>query len=82
MTSQVVTIAASLILTATSTSNSMATSAQKPVDPNSAAAVKYCIEYEKIVGSRISQTECRTKKAWADLGIDVDEMLKKEPEGK
>jgi uncharacterized protein YjhX (UPF0386 family) len=45
---------------------------------NSASEQKYCIEYEKMVGSRISQTECRTKKGWADQGVDLDELLKKE----
>lgn len=36
---------------------------------------KYCIEVEAMTGSRISKMECRTKAEWAQLGIDVDEVL-------
>ena len=36
---------------------------------------KYCIEVEAMTGSRISKMECRTKAEWAQLGVDVDEVL-------
>ena len=39
---------------------------------------KYCIAYDKVVGSRISETECKTKADWAKQGIDVDKMLRGE----
>ena len=38
---------------------------------------KYCIEVEASTGSRISKMECRTRADWAQLGVDVDEVLKK-----
>ncbi len=38
---------------------------------------KYCIEVEASTGSRINKMECRTKADWAQLGVDVDEVLKK-----
>ncbi len=38
---------------------------------------KYCMQVEASTGSRISKTECRTKAEWAQLGIDVDELVKK-----
>lgn len=38
---------------------------------------KYCIEVEASTGSRISKVECRTRADWAQLGVDVDEVLKK-----
>ena len=36
---------------------------------------KYCIEVEAMTGSRISKMECRTKAEWAQLSVDVDEVL-------
>jgi hypothetical protein len=39
---------------------------------------KYCIAYDKVVGSRISQTECKTKAEWAKQHVDVDRMLRGE----
>jgi len=38
---------------------------------------KYCLQVEPSTGSRIVTTECRTKAEWAELGVDVDELLKK-----
>jgi len=38
---------------------------------------KYCIEMEASTGSRINKMECRTKAEWAQLGVDVDEIIKK-----
>jgi len=38
---------------------------------------KYCMQVEASTGSRISKTECRTKAEWAQLGVDVDEVMKK-----
>jgi len=37
----------------------------------------YCLQLEATTGTRIGHTECRTKKEWAALGIDVDELLAK-----
>jgi hypothetical protein len=79
MLNTVMILATSLILGADGTSNAGAKSSQ---GGNSAPEQKYCIEYEKTVGSRISQTECRTKKAWADQGVNLDELLKEDPSKK
>lgn len=38
---------------------------------------KYCIEYEKMTGSRIRHTECRPKADWATRGVDVDKLDRK-----
>ena len=38
---------------------------------------KYCFKFNSDTGSRISRQECRTKKEWQRLGVDVDELLKK-----
>ena len=38
---------------------------------------KYCIEVEASTGSRINKMECRTKAEWAQLGVDVDQVLAK-----
>ena len=37
----------------------------------------YCLQYSLDTGSRINRTECRTKKDWARLGVDVDELTRK-----
>ena len=34
----------------------------------------YCLQLEPLTGSRISHTECRTKKEWELLGVDVDDL--------
>jgi hypothetical protein len=38
---------------------------------------KYCLQYDDLVGSRISKYECLTRKQWAKRGVDLDEHLKK-----
>ena len=38
---------------------------------------KYCLQVEASTGSRISKTECRTKAEWAELGVDIDETVRK-----
>jgi hypothetical protein len=37
----------------------------------------YCLQYSQDTGSRISRTECRTKKEWARIGVDIDELMRK-----
>ena len=39
---------------------------------------KYCIQYDNIVGSRVTRQECKTKSEWAKDHVDVDKMLKGE----
>ena len=75
MTSKLIFIAAAALIAAPAT-------AKAPADAPKAgktaiAEQKYCIEYEKMTGSRVSRQECRTKKEWAEEGVDVDELLKK-----
>lgn len=38
---------------------------------------KYCIQVEAATGSRINKMECRTRAEWAQLGVDVDQVLAK-----
>jgi len=37
----------------------------------------YCLQYSLDTGSRINRTECRTKKDWARIGVDIDELTRK-----
>jgi hypothetical protein len=37
----------------------------------------YCLQYSQDTGSRINRTECRTKKDWARIGVDIDELTRK-----
>ncbi len=39
-----------------------------------AAERTYCLQFSMDTGSRINRTECKTKKEWAMLGVDVDEL--------
>jgi len=60
----------------------LATAPAAAADPakNTTAAqdrTKYCIEVEASTGSRINKMESRTRADWAQLGVDVDEVLKK-----
>jgi hypothetical protein len=32
----------------------------------------YCLEFSSETGSRIARMECRTKKDWARLGVELD----------
>jgi len=75
MTSKLIFIAAAALVAAPATAKG---SDDAPKGGKTAASEqKYCIEYEKMTGSRVSRQECLTKKQWAEEGVDVDEMLKK-----
>jgi hypothetical protein len=39
---------------------------------------KYCLTFEADTGSHLTRTECRTKKEWRALGVDVDQLSSKE----
>ena len=48
------------------------------VAPKARAAEKtYCLQFGFDTGSRINRTECKTKREWAKLGIDVDNLGEK-----
>jgi hypothetical protein len=34
----------------------------------------YCLQFAFDTGSRINRVECKTKKEWALLGVDVDHL--------
>lgn len=36
----------------------------------------YCLQFGLDTGSRINRVECKTKREWAMLGVDVDELAK------
>ena len=46
--------------------------------PNKGADKKYCLTFESETGSHLSRTECRTKREWRQLGVDVDELSAKD----
>lgn len=37
----------------------------------------YCLQFNLDTGSRINRVECKTKREWALLGVDVDEIRAK-----
>jgi hypothetical protein len=50
--------------------------ANPPVDTK-----QYCLTFADETGSHITRTECRTKKEWKQLGVDVDELSAKNSGG-
>jgi hypothetical protein len=53
-----------------------ATASIEPANDGSPPRV-YCIRFAQDTGSRINRQECRTKKQWAQKGVNVDELTKK-----
>jgi len=37
----------------------------------------YCLQFGVDTGSRINRVACKTKREWAMLGVDVDEIIAK-----
>jgi len=50
---------------------------QSKKNRNQEAEKTYCFSYSSDTGSRINKTECRTKKEWSLLGVEVDELVGK-----
>lgn len=67
-----------LILAGVATMTAPAT-AQQSADKNRPQVQEktYCFQYTSETGSRINRLECKTKREWARVGVDVDEMLGK-----
>ena len=58
---------------------SPAAAAQQPANKAQPRAQDktYCLQLEANTGSRLKETQCKTKKEWELQGIDVDELLAK-----
>ncbi len=39
---------------------------------------KYCVTFQSDTGSHLARTECRTKKEWRQLGVDIDQLSSKD----
>ena len=39
----------------------------------------YCLQVPDDTGSHVNRVECRTKREWAQRGVDVDTLIDKEP---
>ena len=37
----------------------------------------YCLQFADDTGSHVNRVECRTKRQWAQRGVDVDSMTSK-----
>ena len=46
----------------------------KPAKPAKPAERQYCFKFANDTGSHLTRMECRTKKEWKQLGVDVDEL--------
>lgn len=42
------------------------------VAPAGTPDTRYCLRVEAVTGTRVERTECWTRAAWADQGVDVD----------
>ena len=65
-------LSAMLLSTAASAAPTTKPTAKSPRD-----AKQYCLTFANDTGSRITRTECRTKKEWQELDIDVDQLSAK-----
>ena len=68
------TAALSMILASTAANAAPAT---KPADKG-ADQKEYCLKFADDTGSHLTRTECRTKKEWKQLGVDVDDLSDKD----
>lgn len=82
MAHRVFIIAAGIAIVATpaiASSSSAGEPKAKSAASTKADTKKYCIEYEKVVGSRVAPVACKTKEQWArEDHVDVDELLRNE----
>lgn len=56
---------------------SSASAQSRPASASKPKETKFCIQYEKLTGSRIAETECKTKAQWKKEGVDVDDLRSK-----
>lgn len=78
MTNLAIFAAATIALGATPTTaqiNESRAKAEKPAARSD--ETKYCLQYDDIVGSRISKSECLTREQWAKRGVELDDYLKR-----
>jgi len=47
------------------------------VAPKGAGEKTYCLQFADDTGSHVNRVECRTKRQWAQRGVDVDSMTSK-----
>lgn len=66
-------VAALAISIAASSAAAAGTTDQKSKGQASVGERKYCIKYGDMTGTRVKREECRTKKDWADEGVQIDE---------
>jgi len=68
-----------MVLCALTLTASPVAAAQAPASKNQARAPEkmYCLKYVMDTGSRLARNECKTKKEWALLGVDVDDLSTK-----
>jgi hypothetical protein len=64
-----------LVLAGLTLIGSPAAAAGKTPSKTQSQEKTYCLQFEPSTGSHISRTECKTKKNWALVGIDLDELL-------
>jgi hypothetical protein len=70
MSKLLTTVGLSLVLASTAAAAAPAT---RPAD-KAPQDKQYCLKFADDTGSHLTRTECRTKKQWKQLGVDVDEL--------
>jgi hypothetical protein len=75
---QIVIIAAATVALGASPTVAQVSQAQANTGKSAAASEqkKYCLEYDNVVGSRLTGRECKTKSEWAKEHVDVEAMLR------
>ena len=69
MSKLITTVGLGLILASTAAN---AAPAAKPADKAPASEKQYCLKFADDTGSHLTRTECRTKREWKRLGVDLD----------
>lgn len=78
MTSKLIIVALGTVLIAAPVSAKGTNNEDKSNQKTTTAAVdtkKYCIQYDDLVGSRISRSQCLTREEWKRKNVDVDKIL-------
>lgn len=70
-------VGAAMALAATSGASATPQGKPQTQAPKPQQEQVYCLEYERSTGSRVSQTECRTKSQWRDAGVEIDALTRK-----
>jgi hypothetical protein len=75
MSKLLTTVGLGLVLAATTAAAPPTSPTNKPAGQPADQQV-YCLKLERMTGSNVDRSGCRTKAEWRKLGIDIDDLIK------